>query len=77
MAMKQMRRTTLCTATRTTAQGRWEVLLGEELSGLGTGRTVVIGGHPDPGEDPEEAAVREPSPRHGCTDRDGGIVRGR
>jgi hypothetical protein len=29
MPMKQMRRTTLCTATRTTVQGRWEVLLGE------------------------------------------------
>ncbi|MGW7412755.1 8-oxo-dGTP diphosphatase [Streptomyces sp. NPDC054863] len=57
--MKQMRRTTLCTATRTTAQGRWEVLLGEKLSGFGTGRTVVIGGHIDPGENPEEAAVRE------------------
>ncbi|MFJ2738251.1 8-oxo-dGTP diphosphatase [Streptomyces sp. NPDC087440] len=56
---KQMCRTTLCTATRTTDAGRWEVLLGEKLSGRGTGRTVVIGGHLDPGENPEQAAVRE------------------
>ncbi|MFF0744934.1 8-oxo-dGTP diphosphatase [Streptomyces sp. NPDC004111] len=54
-----MSRTTLCIATRITGRGRWEVLLGEKLSGPGTGKIVVIGGHLDPGESPEEAAVRE------------------
>lgn len=35
------------------------ILLGHKKTGLGQGKVVGIGGHIDPGETPEEAAVRE------------------
>ncbi|MEO8850820.1 MAG: 8-oxo-dGTP diphosphatase [Allobranchiibius sp.] len=36
-----------------------EVLLGEKLTGFGTGQVVAPGGHIEPGESAHDAAVRE------------------
>lgn len=36
-----------------------DVLLGEKLTGFGTGRVVAPGGHVEPGESAAQAAVRE------------------
>jgi 8-oxo-dGTP diphosphatase len=45
--------------TRTGADGEQEVLLGRKKTGLGTGKTVGLGGHVEDGETPGEAAARE------------------
>ena len=46
--------------SRLTASGnRTEILLGEKLTGLGTGRFVGAGGKVEPGESALDAAVRE------------------
>lgn len=44
---------------RTIFGRRIEVLLGEKLTGLGTGKLVGAGGKLEPGESPVDAAVRE------------------
>ena len=51
--------TCLCLLTRTGADGQPEVLLGRKKTGLGTGKTVGLGGHVEEGEAPDEAAARE------------------
>jgi 8-oxo-dGTP diphosphatase len=55
----QLITTCLCLLTRTDANGGQEVLLGRKKTGLGTGKTVGLGGHVEDGESPAEAAVRE------------------
>jgi 8-oxo-dGTP diphosphatase len=45
--------------TRTAADGQPEVLLGRKKTGLGTGKTVGLGGHVEEDEAPDEAAARE------------------
>ncbi|MCC3283634.1 8-oxo-dGTP diphosphatase [Arthrobacter caoxuetaonis] len=49
----------LCFLFRETGQGGPEVLLGLKKTGFGIGRIVTLGGHVEPGESPEQAAVRE------------------
>jgi 8-oxo-dGTP diphosphatase len=49
----------LCLLTRIDADGEPEVLLGVKKTGLGTGKTVGLGGHVEEGEAPDEAAARE------------------
>jgi 8-oxo-dGTP diphosphatase len=49
----------LCLLTRIGADGEQEVLLGQKKTGLGTGKTVGLGGHVEDGEAPREAAARE------------------
>ena len=56
--MPTMTRTCLCLLRRQTATGP-EVLLGLKKTGFGTGKWVGLGGHIEPGEKPEAAAVRE------------------
>jgi 8-oxo-dGTP diphosphatase len=51
--------TCLCLLTRTASDGAPEVLLAKKKTGLGTGKTVALGGHVEDGETPAEAAVRE------------------
>ncbi|HEX4833258.1 MAG TPA: 8-oxo-dGTP diphosphatase [Trebonia sp.] len=51
--------TCLCLLTRTGDDGRPQVLLGQKKTGLGTGKTVGLGGHVEDGESPAEAAARE------------------
>jgi 8-oxo-dGTP diphosphatase len=51
--------TCLCLLTRIGAGGEQEVLLGRKKTGLGTGKTVGLGGHVEVGEAPHEAAARE------------------
>jgi 8-oxo-dGTP diphosphatase len=51
--------TCLCLLTRTGADGAPEVLLGRKKTGLGTGKTVGLGGHVEDGETPGQAAARE------------------
>jgi len=51
--------TCLCLLTRIGAGGEPEVLLGRKKTGLGTGKTVGLGGHVEAGEAPDEAAARE------------------
>jgi 8-oxo-dGTP diphosphatase len=51
-------RTCLCLIRRESAAGR-QVLLGLKKSGFGEGKWVGLGGHVEPGEKPEAAAVRE------------------
>jgi 8-oxo-dGTP diphosphatase len=51
--------TCLCLLTRIGANGEQEVLLGRKKTGLGTGKTVGLGGHVEEGEAPDEAAARE------------------
>jgi 8-oxo-dGTP diphosphatase len=51
--------TCLCLLTRITDNGEREVLLGQKKTGLGTGKTVGLGGHVEDGETPDEAAARE------------------
>src|SRR6202042_3317259 len=53
-----MTQTCLCLIRRQ-ALGGPEVLLGLKKSGFGTGKWVGLGGHIEPGEKPEAAAVRE------------------
>jgi len=50
--------TCLCLVRRQTATGP-EVLLGLKKTGFGAGKWVALGGHIEPGEKPEAAAVRE------------------
>jgi 8-oxo-dGTP pyrophosphatase MutT (NUDIX family) len=45
--------------SRTASGDRTEVLLGEKLTGLGTGKFVGAGGKLEPAESPVDAAVRE------------------
>lgn len=49
----------LCFLLRDSATGTRQVLLGEKLRGLGTGRVVGLGGHIEAGETAAEAAIRE------------------
>ncbi|MCU1438552.1 MAG: hypothetical protein JWP66_1639, partial [Naasia sp.] len=49
--------------------GGEEVLLGDKLTGIGTGRLVGPGGKLEPGETAEEAAVREVAEEVGITVR--------
>ena len=51
--------TCLCLLTRIGADGEQQVLLGQKKTGLGTGKTVGLGGHVEEGETPGEAAARE------------------
>ena len=51
--------TCLCLLTRTGDDGEQQVLLGQKKTGLGTGKTVGLGGHVEDGETPGEAAARE------------------
>jgi 8-oxo-dGTP diphosphatase len=51
--------TCLCLLTRISDNGEREVLLGKKKTGLGTGKTVGLGGHVEEGETPAEAAARE------------------
>ncbi len=53
-----MMRTCLCLIRRR-ADGGPEVLLGLKKSGFGLGKWVGLGGHIEPGEKPDAAAVRE------------------
>jgi 8-oxo-dGTP diphosphatase len=53
-----MTETCLCLIRRHSADGP-QVLLGLKKSGFGTGKWVGLGGHIEPGEKPEAAAVRE------------------
>ena len=53
-----MMRTCLCLIRRR-ADGGPEVLLGLKKSGFGVGKWVGLGGHIEPGEKPDAAAVRE------------------
>lgn len=56
----------LCFLMRETPTGQ-EVLLGLKQTGFGVGRIVTLGGHVEPGESPEEAAVREVFEESGVT----------
>ncbi|UWX98202.1 NUDIX domain-containing protein [Arthrobacter zhaoxinii] len=49
----------LCFLFRETEQDGREVLMGLKKTGFGLGRVVTLGGHIEPGETPEQAAVRE------------------
>lgn len=49
----------LCFLFRDTEQSGPEVLMGLKKTGFGLGRVVTLGGHIEPGETPEQAAVRE------------------
>jgi 8-oxo-dGTP diphosphatase len=51
--------TCLCLLTRIGDDGEQQVLLGQKKTGLGTGKTVGLGGHVEDGETPGEAAARE------------------
>jgi 8-oxo-dGTP diphosphatase len=51
--------TCLCLLTRTAADGERQVLLGRKKTGLGSGKTVGLGGHVEDDEAPDEAAARE------------------
>jgi 8-oxo-dGTP diphosphatase len=51
--------TCLCLLTRISDNGEREVLLGKKKTGLGTGKTVGLGGHVEEDETPHEAAARE------------------
>jgi 8-oxo-dGTP diphosphatase len=51
--------TCLCLLTRISDSGVREVLLGRKKTGLGSGKTVGLGGHVEAGETPGEAAARE------------------
>jgi len=51
-------RTCLCLIRRNLTDGP-QVLLGLKKTGFGAGKWVGLGGHVEPGEKPEEAAVRE------------------
>lgn len=44
-----------------------EVLMGLKQTGFGVGRIVTLGGHVEPGETPEQAAVREVFEESGVT----------
>jgi 8-oxo-dGTP diphosphatase len=57
----------LCLLTRTSASGELEVLLGRKKTGLGTGKTVGLGGHVEDGEAPREAAARETKEESGIS----------
>ncbi len=52
----------LCFLLRDSATGTRQVLLGEKLRGLGTGRVVGLGGHIEAGETAVQAAIAK-SPR--------------
>jgi 8-oxo-dGTP pyrophosphatase MutT (NUDIX family) len=54
---------------RETADGA-QILLGEKLTGLGTGKFVGAGGKLEPGESPTAAAVREVAEELGVTVRE-------
>lgn len=56
--MPTMTRTCLCLIRRGAADGP-QVLLGLKKAGFGAGKWVGLGGHIEPGEKPEAAAVRE------------------
>jgi 8-oxo-dGTP pyrophosphatase MutT (NUDIX family) len=49
----------LVRSRQTVSGDRTEILLGEKLTGLGTGKFVGAGGKLEPGESPVDAAVRE------------------
>jgi 8-oxo-dGTP diphosphatase len=49
----------VCYLIRSTDDGRRQVLLGRKKTGLGLGRLVGPGGKLEPGETPQQAAVRE------------------
>ncbi|MBG6237639.1 8-oxo-dGTP diphosphatase [Mycetocola sp. CAN_C7] len=49
----------VCYILRETADGGYEVLLGEKKKGLGLGKMVGPGGKLEPGETPAQAVVRE------------------
>lgn len=57
----------LCFLMRETRSGAQEVLLGLKKTGFGIGRIVTLGGHVEPGETPEQAAVREVFEESGVT----------
>ncbi|WP_200823140.1 8-oxo-dGTP diphosphatase [Actinacidiphila yanglinensis] len=57
--MDQRTHTCLCFCLRDGAGDRREVLLGRKKRGLGAGKLVGLGGHVEPRESAEEAAVRE------------------
>ena len=52
-----------------------EVLMGLKQTGFGTGRIVTLGGHVEPGETPEQAAVREVEEEAAVTVREQDLVR--
>jgi 8-oxo-dGTP diphosphatase len=49
----------LCLLTRSTPDGRREVLLGRKKTGFGVGKVVGLGGHVEPEETAIQAAARE------------------
>ena len=57
----------LCFLMRETPQRGPEVLMGLKQTGFGVGRIVTLGGHVEPGESPEQAAVREVREESGVT----------
>ncbi len=57
----------LVRSRRTFFGTRTEILLGEKLTGLGTGKFVGAGGKLEPGESPLDAAVREVAEELGVT----------
>ncbi|MET4061288.1 8-oxo-dGTP diphosphatase [Arthrobacter sp. UYP6] len=57
----------LCFLMRGKPQQGTEVLMGLKLTGFGVGRIVTLGGHVEPGETPEQAAVREVFEESGVT----------
>lgn len=63
----------LCFLMRETRAGAQEVLLGLKKTGFGIGRIVTLGGHVEPGETPEQAAVREVFEESGVTVAEGDL----
>ena len=59
----------LCFLMRASDDGM-EVLMGLKQTGFGVGRIVTLGGHVEPGETPEQAAVREVFEESGVTVRE-------
>ncbi|MFZ3452836.1 8-oxo-dGTP diphosphatase [Arthrobacter sp. 7Tela_A1] len=62
----------LCFLMRDTSGGP-QVLLGLKKTGFGIGRIVTLGGHVEPGESPEQAAVREVFEESGVTVAEGDL----
>lgn len=67
--------TCLCLLTRTSDDGEREVLLGHKKRGFGTGKVASLGGHVEPGETPEAAAVREVKEESGIRVSTGSLAR--
>ncbi|WP_246657808.1 8-oxo-dGTP diphosphatase [Arthrobacter yangruifuii] len=65
----------LCFLFRDTVSGGRQVLMGLKKTGFGLGRVVTLGGHIEPGETPEQAAVREVEEESGVIVREADLER--